>query len=593
MLSQTAQVLGIALLFGGAAWGQNAPPPPDPGAPKGVEVQARGPVHEAFATPLSEAQPTPLIQKKPPLPIEEMAPEEQPEGDAAWIKGYWAWDDERHDFLWVSGCWRIKPVGKEWMPGYWRDVAGQWQWVPGFWTVVQQEQQQQLTYYPQPPAPPQVAPPPTAADEFYVPGYWMWHGDRYVWRAGYATRVRPGYVYVASHYRWTPSGYVFIHGYWDYAIAQRGLLYAPVVVDPLVVGPTFVYTPRYAVTDTLVMDSFFVRPAYGHYYFGDYYGTSYVRLGYEPVVVYSRRYYEPIIVYRQWEYRSTPRWLEIQVALHHDRSIGRAPLPPRTLMQQNTIIQNNITVNNTVNNVTVNKTAPGLAPASTVLASRGQRAVPLDTAARAQAQQTANTSQQTLAASRLNLEKTTAGPATQPRVATLNVPANTLSPGKLAPKTAGPAQPPANPAGPPKRDGQPVGNNAQKGSPLANQTNVPGFDPKAVAAPSKIPAPPPNSAGLPAVKQAAPTLAPMDPKAATPLPKSFTPPPNSAGLPAVKQVAPAVPPVDPKAVTLPKGLTPPPNGPATGRPDGPARPNLQTPPRPKTPPARRDEEKKK
>jgi len=332
MCSQIARIVGVALLIGSAEMlcGQGPPPPMQPGGDpavaKGVEVQARGPVHEAFATPYSEAQPTPMIPRQPPSPIEELAPEERPEGEASWIGGYWAWDDERRDFLWVSGCWRVKPTGKEWLPGYWRETNGQWQWVSGFWTNVQEDRQQQLTYYTQPPAPPQIAPPgPVAADEFYVPGYWMWHGDRYVWRAGYVSRVRPGYVYVASHYQWTPGGYVFIPGYWDYAIAQRGLLYAPVFVDPVIVGPRFVYTPRYAVTDSLVMDSFFVRPAYGHYYFGDYYGPSYVQIGFVPGVVYSRSYYEPFVVYRQWEYRATPRWLEVQVAIHNDRAMGRAP----------------------------------------------------------------------------------------------------------------------------------------------------------------------------------------------------------------------------------------------------------------------------
>src|SRR4051812_7801925 len=72
------------------------PPRVDPAPaeiPKGVEVQARGPVHEAFATPMTEAAPMPLLAKKPPLPIEEMPPEEKPDGNVVWIGGYYAWDD--------------------------------------------------------------------------------------------------------------------------------------------------------------------------------------------------------------------------------------------------------------------------------------------------------------------------------------------------------------------------------------------------------------------------------------------------------------------------------------------------------------------
>ena len=45
-----------------------------PAVPNGVEVMARGPVHEAFAAPASEPGPSPLLAKKPPANIEEMPP---------------------------------------------------------------------------------------------------------------------------------------------------------------------------------------------------------------------------------------------------------------------------------------------------------------------------------------------------------------------------------------------------------------------------------------------------------------------------------------------------------------------------------------
>src|SRR5437016_4452541 len=73
--------------------GSQEPAPVKPGeVPKGVEVQARGPVHEAFATPLTEPKALPLHGKKPPLPIEELPPDEKPEGDVVWIGGYFSWD---------------------------------------------------------------------------------------------------------------------------------------------------------------------------------------------------------------------------------------------------------------------------------------------------------------------------------------------------------------------------------------------------------------------------------------------------------------------------------------------------------------------
>ena len=75
---------------------------------EGTEVQTRGPVHEAFAEIVTfDAQAGVVVNKAPPEPIEELPPDEKPEGEnVTWIPGYWAWDDERTDFLWVSGTWR-------------------------------------------------------------------------------------------------------------------------------------------------------------------------------------------------------------------------------------------------------------------------------------------------------------------------------------------------------------------------------------------------------------------------------------------------------------------------------------------------------
>src|SRR5215469_12817897 len=66
-------------------------------------------------------------------PVDEMPPAEKPEGNVVWIGGYWGYDDDRKDFLWVSGVWRTPPPSKQWIAGYWREEGEQWQWVPGFW----------------------------------------------------------------------------------------------------------------------------------------------------------------------------------------------------------------------------------------------------------------------------------------------------------------------------------------------------------------------------------------------------------------------------------------------------------------------------
>jgi hypothetical protein len=253
-----------------------------------------------------------------------------------------------------------------------------------------------------------VAPPgaPPNAESFYVPGHWIWNGDRYVWRAGYWARVQPGYVWVPSHYRWTPYGYVYIAGYWDLAVARRGILYAPVVVDTVIVGPRFVYTPAYAVSDTVVLDAMFVRPACCHYYYGDYYGERYRERGYVTCVVYSRTHYEPIIVYRTWEYRDNPRWLEVQIRVSDDRHYGRAAPPPRNIVQ----------INNYYNTTVV-------APTAQVAQARGVRTVAVPPAARQQMVTETRARHVAAVEARREAERPVPGrPLTAPRTAALKLP---------------------------------------------------------------------------------------------------------------------------------------------------------------------------
>src|SRR5438874_12728736 len=84
-----------------------------------VEILARGPVHEAYAEPSErEPKPTPVVPKEPPKPVEELPPDQKPEGDnVQWVPGYWQWDADRTDFLWVSGFWRNAPRAGPGSPG--------------------------------------------------------------------------------------------------------------------------------------------------------------------------------------------------------------------------------------------------------------------------------------------------------------------------------------------------------------------------------------------------------------------------------------------------------------------------------------------
>jgi hypothetical protein len=424
---------------------------------KGVEVLARGPVHESFAAPATDPVPSKLVDKQPPKALEEMPPEEKPEGNVNWIPGYWAYDDERKDYLWVSGTWRVPPPGKHWIAGYWKEEGNQWRWVAGFWTTAdtQSNGTHNITYMAAPPAPPATAAPgdPPSQDSFYVPGHWAWrnagyavvngaqvyHDAGYTWVAGYWARMQPGYVWVPAHYRWTPSGYVYIAGYWDLAITNRGFLYAPVYVDTAIVGPTYVYTPAYVVPSTVVIDAFWVRPAYCHYYFGDYYGATYVGFGYTSCAVYySRGYYDPIWGYAVYEHRAEPRWAAVQVDICVGRAGGRYVCPPRTYVEQ----------------VRVGYAGPGLV-ASARISSYGYRTVPVQPRERMAYAQQGQAYRQVAAQRSTSEVRPAGGVPAQPRTASYNMPNNAARPRPATAPPAGGLYTPSRTPPPPRRPNQP------------------------------------------------------------------------------------------------------------------------------------------
>jgi hypothetical protein len=326
--------IGLLILCGIAGSAQDVG-----GLQDDVSVQTRGPVHEAFAEPVVfDATAGIVVPQAPPPLVEELPPDEKPEGDnVTWIGGYWGWEDDRKDFLWVSGIWRIPPPGRQWVPGYWKQVPGGYQWVSGFWAPANA---QEAEYLPAPPKSLEAGPsaPAPSIDHVWVSGCWIWGDDRYLWRPGHWVALQPGWIWVPAHYTWTPCGYVFVDGYWDYSIKRRGVLFAPVYVDRVVyTRPGFYYRPRVVVNVDIVTDHFFCRPSYRHYYFGDYYAHEYVGLDIHPWFSfhYSRVGYDPVFAYYRWHYvhydRDWDRRLDRDFRHRRDHVDAR---PPRTFDEQ-------------------------------------------------------------------------------------------------------------------------------------------------------------------------------------------------------------------------------------------------------------------
>jgi hypothetical protein len=310
-------------------------PPPVPSQEE-PQVLNEGPIHEGFAQPLDLAPQAGIISPdQPPADIIEDPAAERPKGSQyVWIPGYWAWDTERADYVWVSGCWRVPPTGMSWIPGYWNRVPQGWQWVAGFW--IPTAQAKQIQYLPPPPEIADVEPPSTTivTDQIWVPPCYYWRDNAYVLRTGYWLTPQDRWVWVPSHYAWTPYGYVFVPGYWDYVLTTRGILYAPVYFPRHFHRPPgYTYSLGVVVNIGNLEFSLFSSPRYHHYYFGDYYSDVYISLGIYPwfEVETRHRWYDPIFEHDRCYYRKTiPQWDE-HIRHEYDLRRTNASLrPPKT-----------------------------------------------------------------------------------------------------------------------------------------------------------------------------------------------------------------------------------------------------------------------
>ena len=353
-MAWAAAMLWSVTLAGVTAFAQEAPPRPSEGDDE-AEVLTRGPIHEAFAEPLTEPEPTLVIKKAPPEDIEEVPPEYAPDEEGAeWIAGYWAWDDDRDDFIWISGVYRVAPPDMRWVAGYWAEVEDGWQWNPGFWTAIETEE---LVYYKTPPESLEEGPssPSPGDDHFWVPGNWVYQ-DEYRWSPGYWAVHRPNWMWVPTRWVWTPRGCIYLPGRWDYIFERRGFCYAPIYYhSPIYSRPGYIYRPWCGLNVGNLFVHFWIRPNYCHYYFGNYYG-NYDRWGLSPWSSWSGRggFYDPILTWNHVHFRSRGvDFVDRMSSWHNYYERHTEARPPQTWAEQTRLIsQSNITNITEINQVT-------------------------------------------------------------------------------------------------------------------------------------------------------------------------------------------------------------------------------------------------
>lgn len=270
-----------------------------------LDLVTKGPLHEAFAElPQDNPAPNPLVTRQPPEPVKELPPKYQPEGEnVEWIPGYWAWDEDRADYLWISGIWRDLPPGQRWVPGYWNEEEDGFRWVNGFWM---DDEVEEIEYLPAPPESLDQGPstPAPSDSHFYAPGNWVYQDSDYVWQAGCWMPRVDNWIWVQPCYVWTPRGCVFRAGYWDRLFDARGVVFAPVCYRrPIYVGVDYFFTPSCVInTNYDLFPHLFVRRNCRSYFFGDWYDNRYFDRGF---CAWSRlnvnvgfgRCYDPFFVY--------------------------------------------------------------------------------------------------------------------------------------------------------------------------------------------------------------------------------------------------------------------------------------------------------
>jgi WXXGXW repeat (2 copies) len=626
--------LGLSPCLGAGA---DEPPDGAPAETKGVEVMARGPVHEAFASP-SDPQPQapPVVTKEPPDPVDELPPEQRPEGDnVQWVPGYWGWDEEASEFLWLSGFWRDVPPGRRWVPGTWQQGGEGWQWVAGFWAA---DDQTEVSYVPPPPETIERGPSTPAPDDgsAYVPGCWVHRETRFFWRPGFWVPFRPGYVWTPARYDWGPAGCAFVEGYWDHPLHERGLLFAPVRLERRLLARGWTYTPAHVVQPDFLIGALFVRRATRSYHFGDYFEPRYQRSGFVPWVDYrvTRTTHDANFAYYRHEFRREGRWEQGLRELYVARREGTVARPPRTLVQQNQAIRNftgrktdNVLVHQDVNitniqnvsalapvagvkNINVTNLAALARPRGSTEVKRTEirKVMRLETVPReqrAQMQKAATevrevAQQRGQAEARLLREKGTPRPTAPPRATKLDLPrvaATTVKP--QAPARPGPAQkaPPPPPPAPPRHVEKPLPRVETPKPPVKPEpprpprNDQPPKPPPPVRPPKQEPPKPP-----PRVETPRPPVKPEAPRPPAPRPPRNDQPPKPPPPPVVRpkpppapvrppkqQEPPKPPPAPPRPA--PKPPAPPPRVEAPKPPPAPPRPAPAPAPKPPPPPA--------
>jgi hypothetical protein len=188
-------------------------------------------VHEAFFQETHSALIYQAVSEQPPQNIIEKVPS-QNDPLTAWIPGYWEWDPDMRNYLWIGGVWRRPPPGHSWVPSFWLKIDDSWIRLRGFW---KNERMENIHFIrdeiPEDLDETMIDPP--NLDSFWIHGTWYYDNENksFVWQNGRWESFDANWIYIPSFYVWRPDGYVNIEGYWDWPLDTRGSSYANITVE--------------------------------------------------------------------------------------------------------------------------------------------------------------------------------------------------------------------------------------------------------------------------------------------------------------------------------------------------------------------------
>ena len=113
-------------------------------------------------------------------------------------------------------------------------------------------------------------------------------------RAGRALEARPTFGSI-----WTPFGWIFASGYWDYYWPSRGLLYPALYFGFQFPYLGYIHHPYYCLRVNPLANGLYVNPLASHYYYGNYAGANFRQWGLQPWANYSARAYDPIFAHER------------------------------------------------------------------------------------------------------------------------------------------------------------------------------------------------------------------------------------------------------------------------------------------------------